>query len=61
MTTSTDIHEIVRHGTVAELRRLIATGANVNQPDPEGQTPLDIAIAYGRIAAADVLRRAGAF
>ena len=61
MTKSEDIHEIVKHGTVAELRRRISSGVDVNQPNSDGQTPLDIAVAYGRIAAADVLRRAGAF
>ena len=61
MTASTLIHDTARRGTAADLRRLIASGWDVNAVDTEGQTPLSLAEAYARQENAEVLRRAGAF
>jgi len=54
-----NLHEAVRFGNIEAVRSIIAAGANVDEPAVWG-TPLDIAVAKGSNAIAELLIEAGA-
>lgn len=56
---STALHEAVRNGHREVADMLIAAGANVNQPNSSGLTPLKLALGYQRKELADLLRKHG--
>ncbi|HEX7214091.1 MAG TPA: ankyrin repeat domain-containing protein [Methylomirabilota bacterium] len=49
-----------RHGQVAELSRLLASGVPANVPDANGFTPLMLAVVHGQLPAARALIDGGA-
>ncbi len=57
---SDTIADAAMHGDSAEISKLIATGANVNSPQPDGSTALHWAAYHGDAAAAKALLAAGA-
>lgn len=54
------LHDATRHGDLAEVRRLIGAGAEVNSRDFRGQTPLLLAVGYRHLEVAKVLLENGA-
>ena len=52
-----DLHQAARHGDVAEIRRLVAAGVDVNEVDEAygGETPLHIAAYNGHVEAVQTL------
>lgn len=54
------LHTAAAQGNIAELKKLIKTGENVNSRDQSGMTPLLYAALYGRIEEMDELIKAGA-
>ena len=57
---SMDIFEAARTGNIDRVRELIAAGANVNQQDIDGWTPLHLAAYNGHQAVVQALIAAGA-
>jgi len=56
----TPLSDAVLYGRAAEVRTLIAGGADVNEKDAEGMTPLMVAAVQGETAIAQLLLAAGA-
>ena len=56
----TSFHQIVRTDDFAKIKQLIAEGANVNEPDQNGFTPLQHAAKYGNETAVKLLIDSGA-
>ena len=54
------LHDATRHGDIAEVRRLIEEGADVNSRDFRGQTPLLLAVGYRHLEIARLLLENGA-
>ena len=54
------IHDASRNGDVAEVKRLLASGADVEARDKYGQTPLHIASYHGHAEVAKRLLSSGA-
>jgi ankyrin repeat protein len=57
---ATPLHWAVYHGDLAELDRLITSGANVRAANREGVTPLAMACLYGNVPIVERLLKAGA-
>ena len=55
-----DLHKAARTGDVAEVRRLLESGANANETDGEGATPLRVAANGGHADVAAALLGAAA-
>ena len=53
------LHKAANEGEVEEVKRLIASGADVNVINNRGETPLDTAIRNGATRLADLLRAHG--
>lgn len=53
------LHEAAKAGDVAEINRMVADGADFNQEDSDGRTPLRYAVNEGHAAAVDALVKAG--
>ena len=47
------LHDAAKSGDVAAVRRLVASGADLEEPGVEGATPLHYAAHYGHV---DVLK-----
>jgi len=58
--SSRTLHEAAESGDVVALRRLVASGADVNEPDLNGERPLHRAAGYGSVAAVRTLVELGA-
>jgi uncharacterized protein len=56
----TTLHEAALRDNAAEVRMLLARGANVDAQDRDGFTPLHFAAQQGSLAAAEALLHAGA-
>jgi ankyrin repeat protein len=56
----TGLHAAAHKGDVAQLQRLVATGASLNAIDAHGRTPLHVATFAGRREAIRALAKAGA-
>ena len=54
------LHKAAQQGDVARMRKLIAKGANVNAPGPEGATPLFLTANTGTVEGAKLLLDNGA-
>ena len=54
------LHQAADNGDIAGIELLLASGAEVSAPGPDGRTPLSMAVAKDRHEAADLLRRHGA-
>ena len=55
------LHVAAALGAVPDIVRLISAGEDVNAFDDQGRTPLNVAEAYGRETAAEIIRRHGGF
>lgn len=58
--SETELHLAARAGDLAAVARLLATGAAVDAQDPQGRTPLLLAVAANRPDVAQALLAAGA-
>ena len=56
----TGLHAAAHKGDVAQLQRLVASGASLNATDAHGRTPLHVATFAGRREAIRALAKAGA-
>ena len=54
-----DIWEAAEAGNIEAVKQHLAAGTDVNAKDEDGHTPLEWAIAEGKIATADLLRKHG--
>lgn len=54
------MHDAAKVGDEASLKRLIEEGANVNEKDGRGISPLGVAVGFNRIACVKALLAAGA-
>ena len=54
------LHELARWGWVERVRKLLRAGANVNEVDKDGDTPLHKASSKGQVDVVRVLVEAGA-
>ena len=54
------LHNAAYAGNLAEVKRLIEKGKNVNARDKEGKTPLSLAVEKGHKEIANLLRKHGA-
>jgi ankyrin repeat protein len=52
--------DVARHGSAADVKAVLAKGANPNAQDLSGNTPLQMAAIYGNVEAAEVLIEAKA-
>lgn len=59
-TSESPLHQAAEAGDVAEIKRLVADGADVNRFDSEGTTPLQWAAVEGRVNAITTLIGLGA-
>lgn len=59
-TAYTGLHAAAHKGDVAQLQRLVASGASLNATDAHGRTPLHVATFAGRREAIRALAKAGA-
>ena len=53
------IHDSARKGNSEVVKQYLVSGADVNEKDDDGATPLDWAISRGKIETADLLRKYG--
>ena len=60
VTGLTDLHTIAARGTAVEVQECIAAGADVNEPNRVGYTPLSIAASRGDVDVARALLEQGA-
>ena len=60
MADMTLLQKATQRGDVAEMRRLVANGRNVNERDADGDTALHYAADYGHVEAMRVLVELGA-
>jgi len=58
--TRTPLHAAAQSGDAVELRRLIASGMNIESRDPNGETALHFAAWHGKMACVSILVEAGA-
>jgi ankyrin repeat protein len=56
----TDLHDIAARGTAAAVKESVELGADVNEPNRVGYTPLSIAASRGDVDVARALLDAGA-
>lgn len=54
------LHDAAKIGDEASLKRLIEDGANVNEKDSRGISPLGVAVGFNRIPCVKALLAAGA-
>jgi ankyrin repeat protein len=54
------LHDAAKIGNEAALKRLIEEGADVNEKDGRGITPLGVAVGFNRIPCVKALLAAGA-
>jgi hypothetical protein len=60
MGVTTPLHEFARDGSLGEVERLLADGADPNAGDEAGKTPLHWAAANGHVGTAEALIKGGA-
>jgi serine/threonine-protein phosphatase 6 regulatory ankyrin repeat subunit B len=54
-----DLFQAVKQNDIDQVRKLIASGIDVNMKNGSGQTPLHLASVYNRKAVAELLIKAG--
>ena len=55
-----DLYRAARNGDLAEVRRLVAAGADVDELGPTGMSPLQVAVVTGQVEMIRVLVELGA-
>jgi ankyrin repeat protein len=54
-----ELHEAVEEEDIEAVKQHLADGADVNAKNPNGETPLDLAIGYKQTEIADLIRKHG--
>eukprot|EP00695_Tsukubamonas_globosa_P002165 TRINITY_DN3264_c0_g1_i1.p1 TRINITY_DN3264_c0_g1~~TRINITY_DN3264_c0_g1_i1.p1 ORF type:complete len:242 (+),score=72.44 TRINITY_DN3264_c0_g1_i1:92-817(+) len=58
--SNSTVFEIIAEGSTEEVKRALAGGANVNDADESGLTPLHVAVTWNRVPTIELLLKEGA-